>query len=572
MITALELKDFAIVDKLRLELGTGFNVLTGETGAGKSILIDALGLLLGSKADASTIRSGADESLVQAEVSSEVDSLSRRMKRAGKGNYRVDGEIVKLAEFAAVGNSLIVIHGQHASQGLLNNSEQRKLLDRCLSSKGQKLLESYKQNFAHHQKVKRELEQLHNATRERAQRIDMLSFQIQEIEAAKLDEIDEDAMRERAQNLRYAERIMQDAGQALGLLTVSDDNAGSNAMELLSQAARHLESASRFSKNLEALNTDLAQTLESIQVVSDELEDMLATFEVQPGELEELEHNLHNIDNLKLKYGEDVASILNYLQEVNDELHTLEHADENVERLEKEAQDILESLNKQASDLCKERSTTAKKLSKNVTTQVRPLGMANAHFKIEVTESDTLKQHGKDEIIFLFTANLGEDPAPLNYVASGGELSRVMLALNVCSGYPDMPTLAFDEVDAGIGGQTARSVGKLLKQLAVEHQVLVVTHLAQVAAFADHHFHVEKIEKDGRTTTNIQQLDDAEREAELARMLSGSDSATAIAHAKELLEESQQQSIENIKNTTAKQNKKSKKTTKKKELAGTGHV
>ncbi len=565
MITALELKDFAIVDSLRLELGTGFNVLTGETGAGKSILIDALGLLLGAKADAHTIRAGSTESLIQAEVNSEavdVGSLSRRIKRTGKGNYRVDGEIIKLAEFAEVGNALIVIHGQHASQGLLNNSEQRKLLDRCLSSKGQKLFESYKENYGRYQKIKKDLEKLYIATRERAQRIDMLSFQIQEIEAANLAEVDEDAMRERAQNLRYAERIMQDAGQALGLLTVSDDNA----MELLSQAARHLESASRFSKNLEALGTDLAQALESIQVVSDELEDMLATFEVQPGELEGLEHHLHNIENLKFKYGEDIPSILNYLQEVGEELHNLEHADENVERLEKESQDILNKLEKQANNLFEERRNTAKKLSKNVTTQVQPLGMANAHFEIEVTENDTLKQHGKDDVQFLFTANLGEAPAPLNQVASGGELSRVMLALNVCSGYPDMPTLAFDEVDAGIGGQTARSVGRLLKQLAADHQVLVVTHLAQVAAFADHHFYVEKVEKDGRTTTSIQHLDDDEREAELARMLSGSDTATAIAHAKELLEESQQQSLD------AQKNKATKKAKKKKQLEETGHV
>ncbi len=562
MITALELKNFAIVDKLRLELGTGFNVLTGETGAGKSILIDALGLLLGSKADTSIIRAGADESLIQAEVNSNIESLSRRIKRGGKGNYRVDGEIVKLAEFADIGNMLIVIHGQHASQGLLNNSEQRKLLDRCLGAKGQKLLEAYKQSYAEYQKVKRELELLYSATRERAQRIDMLSFQIQEIEAAKLEEIDEDALRERTQNLRYAERIMQDSGQALGFLNVADDNV----MDLLTQAARHLESASRFSKDLEALSTDLAQTVESVQAVSDELEDFLAQFEVQPGELEELEHRLHNIDNLKLKYGEDIPTILSYLQTVNDELHTLEHADENVERLEKESQDILAKLDKQATELFKERSTTAKKLSKNVTTQVKPLGMANANFLIEVTENDTLKQNGKDDIQFLFSANLGEAPAPLNHVASGGELSRIMLALNVCSGYPDMPTLAFDEVDAGIGGQTARSVGKLLKQLAFDHQVLVVTHLAQVAAFADQHFYVEKIEQEGRTTTNIQQLSDAEREAELARMLSGSDSATAIAHAKELLEESQQQSID-AKHVTKKTTKK-----KAKQLEGAGHA
>ncbi len=562
MITALELKNFAIVDKLRLELGTGFNVLTGETGAGKSILIDALGLLLGSKADTSIIRAGADESLIQAEVNSNIESLSRRIKRGGKGNYRVDGEIVKLAEFADIGNMLIVIHGQHASQGLLNNSEQRKLLDRCLGAKGQKLLEAYKQSYAEYQKVKRELELLYSATRERAQRIDMLSFQIQEIEAAKLEEIDEDALRERTQNLRYAERIMQDSGQALGFLNVADDNV----MDLLTQAARHLESASRFSKDLEALSTDLAQTVESVQAVSDELEDFLAQFEVQPGELEELEHRLHNIDNLKLKYGEDIPTILSYLQTVNDELHTLEHADENVERLEKESQDILAKLDKQATELFKERSNTAKKLSKNVTTQVKPLGMANANFLIEVTENDTLKQNGKDDIQFLFSANLGEAPAPLNHVASGGELSRIMLALNVCSGYPDMPTLAFDEVDAGIGGQTARSVGKLLKQLAFDHQVLVVTHLAQVAAFADQHFYVEKIEQEGRTTTNIQQLSDAEREAELARMLSGSDSATAIAHAKELLEESQQQSID-AKHVTKKTTKK-----KAKQLEGAGHA
>ena len=567
MITALELKDFAIVDELRLELGTGFNVLTGETGAGKSILIDALGLLLGGKADTNIIRTGATESLIQAEINNEansdVTSLSRRIKRAGKANYRIDGEIVKLAEFADAGNALIVIHGQHASQGLLSNSEQRKLLDRCLSNKGQKLLESYKQNYIHYQKIHRELDSLYSAKRERAQRIDMLSFQIEEISSAKLQESEEDTLRDRAQNLRHAERILQDSNQALSLLSVADDNV----TDLITQAARHLESASRYSKSLEPLSTDLAQTVESIQAISDELEDFLAQFEVQPGELEELEHRLHNIENLKIKYGEDIPSILNYLEKVSDELHMLEHADENVERLEKELEDTLENLDKQATDLLKERSSAAKKLSKNVTTQVQPLGMANANFQIEVTETDTLKQQGKDEVQFLFSANLGEALAPLNHVASGGELSRIMLSLNVCSGYPDMPTLAFDEVDAGIGGQTARSVGKLLKQLAYEHQVLVVTHLAQVAAFADNHFHVEKTEQAGRTTTSIHQLNDAEREAELARMLSGSDSATAIAHARELLEESQQQSNDN----DAKQAKK--KTKKKtKQLAGAGHA
>jgi DNA repair protein RecN (Recombination protein N) len=534
VLTRLELTNFAIVDSLKLDLSPGLNVLTGETGAGKSILIDALSILIGGRAEASWIRTGTDSSLIQGLFSADIESAARRISSNGRNTARLEGELVSVSELAERLGNLVVIHGQHASQTLQSSSEQRKLLDRLLSDKDQNKLNKYRETYTSYQRIYKELDELREATRERARRIDILQFQVAEINAAKLKTNELDILKSNLETLRFAEKITINASKAVNLLNSADINA----VDLIAEAAKDLELAGRYNKTVESLANDLREALSSVSAVADEVESFLSEFEADPSGLEKLETRMAMIEILQRKYGESIETILNYRNEAQTELDVLTNADANMESLEKEQGELLETLKSLADELSTARKKVAKKLSDSVTKEIKPLGMTNAVFQVALEKSDTLTSYGQDDITFLFSANLGEEPAPLSNVASGGELSRVMLGLNVVTG-SDVPILAFDEVDAGIGGKTARAVGSLLKQLAKDHQVLVVTHLPQVAAFADAQFYVEKREVDKRTVTRVMRLEPHERELELARMLSGSTTNAAIANAKELISEAQ---------------------------------
>ncbi|MGL4608312.1 MAG: DNA repair protein RecN [Trueperaceae bacterium] len=534
MLARLELTNFAIVDSLKLDLSPGLNVLTGETGAGKSILIDALGILIGGRAETSWIRTGTDSSLIQGLFSNEIESAARRISSNGRNTARLDGELVSVSELSEKLAGLVVIHGQHASQALQSSSEQRKLLDRLLSEKDQKTLETYRKTYAEYQRVCKALDELREATRERARRIDILQFQVNEINVSKLKKDELETLKSALESSRFAEKITSSAGKAVNALSSADVNA----VDLIAEAVKDLDLAGRYNTTLESLAKDLRDALSSINAVAKEVESFLNDFETDPSELEKLEGRMAMIETLQRKYGESIETIVRYRDEAQSELDGLTNADANMEHLEGEQKLLLESLNTLAADVSAARKKVAKKLSEAVTKELKPLGMANAVFQVLVEKSQALSTSGHDDIIFLFSANLGEEPAPLSTVASGGELSRVMLGLNVVTG-SDVPILAFDEVDAGIGGKTARAVGSLLKQLAKDHQVLVVTHLPQVAAFADVQFYVEKKEVDQRTVTRVLRLEPHERELELARMLSGSTSDAAIANARELMLEAQ---------------------------------
>ncbi len=535
VLVALELKDFAIVDELRLELSPGLNVLTGETGAGKSILIDALSLLIGGRADSSLIRTGAQSALIQGLFEdARLESAARRLQRSGRSSARVNGELVTVGELAEVGAHLIAIHGQHASQTLLDSAAQRQLLDRLLLPNALKALHEYRISYRRFTDVERDLAALKTALRERAQRLDMLQFQLEEIGAANLRAGEEAALRERLDSLRHAERIVQGAGGAVQGLSEGE----SNAVDLIAAALRDLQGAGRYNKTLADLGRELSDALASVEAVSAEVSSFLSDFELDAGQLETTERRLAQIEGLKLKYGDSVAAVLEYYERASEELRRLERAEGDMSELEAERARLREVLQTGADTLTRARSRAAQTLSEAVTRELRPLGMANARFVVGLERRDELNAHGQDRVTFLFSANLGEPPAPLSAVASGGELSRLMLSLNVATG-TDAATLIFDEVDAGLGGQTARSVGALLKRLAAHHQVLVVTHLPQVAAFADTQFYVEKLERGGRTATRISRLEPQGREAELARMLSGATTETALAHARELLQEVQ---------------------------------
>lgn len=530
MLTSLELKDFAIVDELRVELSSGLNVLTGETGAGKSILIDALAILIGGRADSSVVRAGAESALVQGVFDdAQVESLARRIQAAGRSSARRNGELVTVGELAEAGGSLVAIFGQHAAQTLSAGGEQRKLLDRLLGEAEQRQLSRYRETFRRHQAVIKELAALHAAARERARRSDVLAFQVKDIDDAKLSPGEDDKLRQAADGLRHAERVRQGVGGALQLLS----EAELNALNLVAQAIRELESAARYHHDLAPLAGDLRGNLTGLQAVGDELVSFLANFEADPGRLEALETRLSRLEALKAKYGDSLEAVLAYRAEAAAELAGLQHTEEKIGELEALAHKLLTELEATAQVLSQAREEAAVRLQGEVAVLLGPLGMPSAVFEVSLAPQP-LGPHGQDRVTLLFSANLGEAAAPLAEVASGGELSRLMLALNVITG-ADSPTLAFDEVDAGIGGQAARAVGELLKRLARHHQVLVVTHLPQVAAYADAQFFVAKLERSGRTVTRVTRLAPAERELELARMLSGAITDKALAHARELL-------------------------------------
>ncbi len=533
MLRTLELRDFAIVDALALELEPGFNALTGETGAGKSILVDALSLLTGGRADSTLIRAERDAALVQGLFEGgPFESASRRLSRNGRHSARIDGEVVTVAELVERSGELVAIFGQHGATELMRPRAQGRQLDRMLGADAVEELQRYRAEFRRYREVVTSLAELQQASRDRARRLDMLAFQIDEIDAASLQPAEEARLEAEVERLRHAERIALAAGHAFAALADSEGNA----IERAAGALRELRTAARHDAGLAALVGDLEQATTALEAVAGEVESFLSDFQADPARLDAAQARLARIEALRRKYGASVAEVLAFREQAAHERERLEHADADTQALEGEAGRLSEQLAASAEKLTSSRRRAGDELARGVLPLLAELGMEKARFEVELERAEELGPHGRDFVRFLFVANPGEPLAPLSDVASGGELSRVMLALHLVTG-SELPVLAFDEIDAGIGGRTARAVGALLKRLSERHQVLVVTHLPQVAAFADAQYSVAKEEVQGRTVTRVARLDRRARLEELARMLSGRVTQTSLRHAEELLEQ-----------------------------------
>ncbi|MFA5595597.1 MAG: DNA repair protein RecN [Trueperaceae bacterium] len=531
MLHTLELHDFAIVDRLELDLSPGLNVLTGETGAGKSIVVDALQLLAGGRPDAGMIRGGADAGLVQATFqAADVQSAARRLSQNGRHTARVNGELVTVSELAERVGGLVVVFGQHAAQELQSAQAQRRQLDRLLPAEAKAALERYRANFDRLGEVQRRLEVLHEAERERSRRLDALTFQLNEIDGVAPRPEEHGELRTELSTLQHAERVQSGAAAAFAALNSEEPSA----VALTAEAVRDLEAAGRYAPPLAQLAAELKDALAALGAVSSEVEAFLADFEADPRRLDAVQARLAALEALIRKYGPDLAAVLAYRAQAAAELEELAGADSEIQRLEREATDLDTALTALAAEVSAARQAAATRLSAEVVPLLKQLGMPQARFEVEVVQAPKRLRHGVDQVTFLFSANAGEPSLPVAAVASGGELSRIMLALNLVTG-SDVPTLAFDEVDAGVGGATANHVAKLLARLAEGHQVLVVTHLAQVAAYATAHFVVHKAEAAGRTVTAVRRVGQEERPEELARMLSGTVTDASLQHARELL-------------------------------------
>lgn len=518
MLERLEVHNLAVLEQGVLELGPGLTVLTGETGAGKSVLVDALSLLLGEKPEG-MIRAGADTLLVTAFFDGR--SLSRRVS-GGRSTPRIEGEVVSLKELTEEAGKHLAIHAQHAALSLSSRRAQRALLDSLLEPH---LLAEYRAAYARHQDLVREIERLEAAARERERKLDVLRFQLGEIEGARLVVGEREQLEGEAERLRHLETLRERASAAAAALMGDADGLGA-----VGTAQRELKAGGRYDPQLESLSRDLEVALDALKAVARELEDYLESLEADPGRLEELEARLALIERLERKYGQGIPAVLEFAENARAELRELEGAENRLAELGSEREAAWKHLLESGQALSAARRQAAALLSEQANREIQGLGMPSARFSVGLNGLPEPGPEGLEEVQLLFSANPGIPEAPLEKAASGGELSRVMLALALLTG-SEAETVVFDEVDAGIGGEAAWAVAERLARLAEHRQVLVVTHLPQIAARAQTHY---RVVKEG-SQVHIQRVHHDERVRELARMLSGSYSEAALKHARELL-------------------------------------
>uniref|UniRef100_A0A7C5VG08 DNA repair protein RecN n=1 Tax=Thermus caliditerrae TaxID=1330700 RepID=A0A7C5VG08_9DEIN len=518
MLLRLEVQNLAVIRQAALELGPGLNVLTGETGAGKSLLVDALALLLGAKAEG-LLGPFGDSLLVTAFFAGEEERvLSRRV--GARSTPRVDGEVVSLKELQEEAERWLSLHAQHAALALLSPKRQRELLDALLPPS---LLEGYREAYAHHQALLQEKRALEEALRSRSEREDLLRFQLREILEARPRPGEDQELAEEAEKLRHLEALRERAGKAYTAL------AEGGTLDLLQGAIRELRAGGRFDRTLFALAEDLESALEGARAVARELEDYLEGLEGDPERLAALEARLALLERLKRKYGPSLEEVLAHAARAEEELAALQGGEERLEELERALRAARETLLERGEALSQARSQAAEALERGMEAELSALGFPQARFLVDLNPLPEPSPQGLEEVAFRFSANAHLPPAPLA-AASGGELSRIALALALRTG-AEAPTVVFDEMDTGVGGETAWQVAERLARLAETRQVLVVTHLPQIAARAHRHLRVRKEGQEVR----VEVLEGEERVRELARLLSGQYTEAALAHARLLL-------------------------------------
>ena len=552
MLTTLRIKNLALVAELTLELQPGYNAITGETGAGKSVVIGALNLALGQRADRTLIRSGADSCSVEAvfdvrklraPLQTFLDEnglepceehqlvIKRSLTASGTNRQFVNGSTTTLATLAALGEWLVDMHGPHEHQSLLQPARQLAILDAFGK------LEARREEFSALVDSRAELEAEKAALivdeKTYAQQLDLLRFQVREIEGAKLQPGEDEQIEAEYQRASNAARLLELGQGALGLLSENDASILTRA-GALGRALHDLQrlDASTQTQSLTQLHEQGVSALRELQ---GELSHYLDGVDLDPARLHELEERLDRLQSLKRKYGPALADVMTFGEEAGRKLQSLEQRDAELARLNAALQKLDRELLRLGQQLSAERKKLVPKLNKAVARELGALGFAQSHFDVAFNPQSSISLSGLDDIEFQFAPNPGEPARPLRAIASSGEMARVMLALKtVLAAEDEVPVLVFDEVDANVGGETAQAVGEKMKQIARNHQVLCITHLAPVAAHADAHFVVTKQVKDGRTITEMEQLGRIARVEELARMLGGG-SAAARQHAEALL-------------------------------------
>lgn len=571
MLQQITVKNFALIDTINLEFDPGFNVLTGETGAGKSIIIDALGLALGGRFSSEMIRTGSENAVVEAvfeindrpelieylnEIGVPVTDdqtliIQREISNNGRNRCRVNGQLVTVLVLGKIGEYLIDIHGQHEHQSLLAAEKQLELLDEYCGSECKKLRDEFLEVFRRFELLSEELQELKQNETDKVRKIDLLKFQIDEIEQMKLIiGEDEDLLKEK-EILGSSEKLYEAA--TLSYQALYDNQSGKAVIELLAEAERSLSQVAGIDQRLAGILETIRETACQAEEASRELRDYQEQIQFDPERLNMIEERLDEINKLKRKYGASIAEILLFLDRCKQELADLNNSEERSHNLELEVQELRVRLGNLAETLTKYREAGALKLEHAIMEQLADLNMAKTQFKIGInqldadTDTDTgvpyqgrkvqINATGADRLEFLVSPNPGESLKPLTKIASGGELSRLMLALKaILAELDQIPTMVFDEIDVGIGGRTAQAVAEKMALIGRARQVICITHLPQIASMAKNHFYIEKQVDGERTKVSVRGLMMNERIDELARMLGGAEvTDTTRQHAREML-------------------------------------
>lgn len=545
MIEELRIRNFAIIDSLTVPLSKGFNVLTGETGAGKSIIIDAIGILLKEKVSAiDFVKYGKNEADIEAivynannkETTSEDEAiiLKKTLSIHGKTKAYINNSAFTVHEFAKIASRLINIHGQHENTYLLRRENHILFFDTIAGLREE--VERFNQIYSNVQALKQELEKIKKEITSKKQRVELLKFQIEEINNSKLKEGEEEELIKKRQILKNVLKLKELAESSFSILYEDKNSVHTNLSKLLNLLKELAKFDSKAEEVKKLIESALTQCEEAIYM----LRKLKETYEPDPLALENIEERLTLINKLKIKYGSTIREILEYAKEAENELTNITISEETLKTKEDMLRKLSDELIFLADKLSEKRRDAKSKIEKEIVKELKFLGFSHPLFEIKITEKE-LSVNGKDDIEFYFSSNPGEPLKPLIKIASGGELSRLMLALKcvelkLAKSFVKSMTLIFDEIDAGIGGSVAENIGRRLKELSNHHQVLCVTHLPQIAAQAQHHLKVEKLTLDNKTVVKIEVLEGIKRKEEIARMLSGRITESSLFHAEELLE------------------------------------
>lgn len=555
MLNLLHIENIAVIESADISFGTGFNVLTGETGAGKSIVIDAISAILGERAYRDMIRTGEEKASVRA-VFSQVAPLDwfnengvpydretviqRDIFLDGKNVCRVNGTLVSVTMLRKLGIQLMNIHGQHDSASLFDEENHLIFLDDFSSN--QALRQAYQEKYQAVAALRREIQRMTMDEGEKLRRMETLQYQIAEIEKAELEPGEDETLEERRKLLQNAERLSKGMDEAVEALYGGEESDG--AAGLLTQAEHALGRLSRFSDSFTSLHERVTDLMYQVRDAAEEAKDMRDDLSYSADELEQIESRLDVIYRLRKKYGTTCQEILDYLEKARKELADIEFADDRLERLKQKLQKAEQEAWAAAEALRQNRRENAEIMSARILQELKELDMPRVQFRCQFRELE-LQPNGADAVAFYLSANAGEALKPLSKVASGGELARIMLSMkNVLAEKDQIATLIFDEVDTGVSGRAAQKVAEKLRKLAQHKQVLCVTHLPQMAALADTHMLISKCERDGRTYTSVTPLDTEGRKRELARIIGGTHiTETTLKSAEEMLrfEENQAQ-------------------------------
>lgn len=556
MLTELAVVNFALVESVRLQFGSGLAILTGETGAGKSILLDALGMALGGRVGAESIRHGADKTRVEAvfslqnpdtrltellesagiETEDGLLILAREVSAAGKSSVRINGRTATISTLRTIGDALVDIHGQHEHQSLLAAPLHGDILDAWCGAEVVKQKTVVAGLYTKVTTAVKELESLRADARERVRSLDLLGYQCEEIDTAAPRVEEEAELDGERTRLSSAERLFASAGGAVDALRGGEGRgATTGAVDLLSKAVREIESAATFDESLAPLLETLQGALYAADDAARDVRAYRDGVEFNPQRLEEIETRLDILKTLKRKYGETLEEVLTYRAEIGERLETLTNAEERIAELLATESAARSELVKECAKLTKIRQRGAKPFAEAILRELKDLAMAATRFSVSIEPKEPTRT-GADAIEFLISPNPGVPLKPLVKIASGGEISRVMLAMKgVLSRVLSVPTLVFDEVDAGIGGRTGTVLGEKLANLSHTAQVLCITHLPQIAARGAKHFQIEKRAEHGETIVSVRELVGDDRVKEIARMLGGDETDTVLTHAREML-------------------------------------